>query len=147
MIQIRNVPEHVHRIYRARAAAAGMSLQEYVLAELVNNAASRSPAEIIAEVERGLTAERAEVERGLTAEGVEVERGLTAEGAEVERELTAEGAEVERELTAEGAEVEPGLTAEGVEVEREMAAEGEERYFDGSAQEIADIIRGDRESH
>jgi antitoxin FitA len=80
-IQIRNVPEHVHRIYRARAAAAGMSLQEYVLAELVNNAASRSPAEIIAEVER------------------------------------------------------------------EMAAEGEEGYFDGSAQEIADIIRADRESH
>jgi antitoxin FitA len=102
-IQIRNVPEHVHRIYRARAAAAGMSLQEYVLAELVNNVASRSPAEIIAEVERG----------------------LTSEGVEVERELTAEGAEVERE----------------------MAAEGEERYFDRSAQEIADIIRGDRESH
>jgi hypothetical protein len=116
-MQIRNVPEHVHRIYRiyrARAAAAGMSLQEYVLAELVNNAASRSPAEIIAKVERGLT-----------GEGVEVERGLTAEGVEVERELVAEGAEVERE----------------------MAAEGEERYFDGSAQEIADIIRGDRESH
>ena len=41
-IQIRNVPEPVHRIYRARATAAGMSLQEYILAELVNNAALRS---------------------------------------------------------------------------------------------------------
>ena len=37
-IQIRNVPERVHRIYRARAAAAGMSLEEYILAELEQNA-------------------------------------------------------------------------------------------------------------
>lgn len=51
-IQVRNVPEAVHRIYRARAAAAGMSLQEYILGELMNNAALRSPAEIVAEVER-----------------------------------------------------------------------------------------------
>ena len=58
-IQIRNVPEPVHRIYRARATAAGMSLQEYILAELVN-AALRSPAEIVAEVER----EMAESEDG-----------------------------------------------------------------------------------
>ncbi|MBV8529054.1 MAG: hypothetical protein JOZ75_12120 [Candidatus Dormibacteraeota bacterium] len=50
-IQIRNVPEEVHRIYRARAVAAGMSLQEYLLAELEQNAATRTPAELIAEVE------------------------------------------------------------------------------------------------
>jgi plasmid stability protein len=50
-IQIRNVPEHVHHVYQARAAEAGMSLQEYVLAELVRNAALRTPAEIVAEVE------------------------------------------------------------------------------------------------
>ena len=37
-----------------------MSLQEYILAELVNNAALRSPAEIVAEVER----EMAESENG-----------------------------------------------------------------------------------
>ena len=59
-IQIRNVPEPVHRIYRARATAAGMSLQDYILAELVNNAALGSPAEIVAEVER----EMAESENG-----------------------------------------------------------------------------------
>ena len=50
-IQIRNVPDAVHRIYQARAASAGMSLQEYLLAELTHNAALRTPAELIAEVE------------------------------------------------------------------------------------------------
>ena len=33
-IQIRNVPEKVHRTLKARAAEAGMSLSEYLLAEL-----------------------------------------------------------------------------------------------------------------
>jgi len=33
-IQIRNVPDDVHRTLRARAAAAGVSLSEYVLGEL-----------------------------------------------------------------------------------------------------------------
>jgi plasmid stability protein len=50
-IQIRNVPDAVHRVYQTRAAAAGMSLQEYLLAEIVRNAALRSPAELVAEVE------------------------------------------------------------------------------------------------
>jgi plasmid stability protein len=50
-IQIRNIPEDVHRRYRTRAAAAGMSLQEYLLEELVRNSRQRTPAEIIAEVE------------------------------------------------------------------------------------------------
>ena len=34
MIQIRNVPAKVHRILKARAALAGMSLSDYVLADL-----------------------------------------------------------------------------------------------------------------
>jgi len=59
-IQLRNVPEAVHRIYRARAAAAGMSLQEYLRAELVNNARLRSPAELVAEVENRMRAEGTE---------------------------------------------------------------------------------------
>lgn len=49
-IQIRDVPEDVQRTYKARAAATGMSLQEYLLAELVEGARLRSPAEIAAEV-------------------------------------------------------------------------------------------------
>jgi plasmid stability protein len=50
-IQIRNVPEEVHRAYQARAAAAGMSLQEYMLAELVRNARLRTPEDVVIEVE------------------------------------------------------------------------------------------------
>ena len=50
-IQVRKVPEEVHRTYRIRAAAAGMSLQEFLLAELERNAHLRSPAELVAEVE------------------------------------------------------------------------------------------------
>ena len=34
MIQIRNVPEPVHRALKARAAAGGMSLSDYLLAEV-----------------------------------------------------------------------------------------------------------------
>lgn len=49
-IQIRNIPEDVHRVYRTRAAAAGMSLQEYLLAEIVDGAARRTPDEVAAEV-------------------------------------------------------------------------------------------------
>jgi plasmid stability protein len=34
MVQIRNVPEEVHRQLKARAALAGMSLSEYLLRQL-----------------------------------------------------------------------------------------------------------------
>ena len=34
MLQVRNVPDEVHRTLKARAATAGKSLSEYVLAEL-----------------------------------------------------------------------------------------------------------------
>ena len=33
-LQVRNVPEQVHRTIKARAATAGQSLSDYVLAEL-----------------------------------------------------------------------------------------------------------------
>ena len=33
MIQVRNVPETLHRTLKARAAIAGMSLSDYLLAE------------------------------------------------------------------------------------------------------------------
>ena len=41
-IQIRNVPDEVHRTLKARAAAAGLSLSEYLLAEVVR-VAERPP--------------------------------------------------------------------------------------------------------
>jgi plasmid stability protein len=34
MIQIRNVPEELHRTLKSRAAMSGMSLSDYLLAEL-----------------------------------------------------------------------------------------------------------------
>jgi antitoxin FitA len=37
-VQIKNVPPDVHRVLRRRAAEAGMSLQEYLLAELTEQA-------------------------------------------------------------------------------------------------------------
>ena len=37
-IQVKDVPEDVHATLRRRAAAAGMSLQEYLLARLVEDA-------------------------------------------------------------------------------------------------------------
>jgi antitoxin FitA len=51
-IQIRGVPEDVHRILRRRAAEAGMSLQEFMLAELVEGARAAKPAEVVAEVDQ-----------------------------------------------------------------------------------------------
>jgi plasmid stability protein len=42
VIQIRNVPDDVHRTLRTRAAAAGVSLSDFALAEL-ERAAQRPP--------------------------------------------------------------------------------------------------------
>ena len=51
-IQIRDVPEDVHRTYRRRALEAGMSLQEFLLSELVEGARSRTPAEVVEEIQQ-----------------------------------------------------------------------------------------------
>lgn len=53
-IQIRNIPESVHLVYQTRATAAGMSLQEYLRAELIRWSQMRTPADIAIEVERRL---------------------------------------------------------------------------------------------
>ena len=47
LIQIRNVPDDVHRRLKARAALAGMSLSEYTLAELRRAAERPTRAEIL----------------------------------------------------------------------------------------------------
>jgi plasmid stability protein len=38
MIQLRNVPDKLHRLLKARAALEGMSLSEYLLAEIRRSA-------------------------------------------------------------------------------------------------------------
>lgn len=46
-IQVKDVPEDVHRILRSRAAAAGQSLQEYLLARLTREARRPTLEEVI----------------------------------------------------------------------------------------------------
>jgi plasmid stability protein len=58
-IQVRNVPADVHETFQRRAAAAGMSLQEYLLAELVDVGRRRSLDDVLAEVEAEISAEPA----------------------------------------------------------------------------------------
>lgn len=53
-IQVRDVPDDVHSVYQRRAAEAGLTLQEYLLAELVEGARTRTPADVVAGVERDL---------------------------------------------------------------------------------------------
>ncbi len=50
-IQIKGVPDDVHATYRRRAAAAGQSLQEYLLAKLVGDAAHPTLDELFDRVE------------------------------------------------------------------------------------------------
>lgn len=47
-IQIRNVPEAVHRELRSRAAAAGTSLSDYLLGEIVRVAERPPVADVLA---------------------------------------------------------------------------------------------------
>jgi plasmid stability protein len=47
-VQIRNVPEQAHAVLRRRAAAAGQSLQEYLRARLIEDAATDTLDEVLA---------------------------------------------------------------------------------------------------
>lgn len=51
-LQVRNVPEAVHRTLKARATLAGLSLSEYVLQELERLATRPSRAELITRLRR-----------------------------------------------------------------------------------------------
>ncbi len=46
MIQIRDVPEDVHRVLKSRAALAGMSLSEYLKRDIVDRAHQQSWEEV-----------------------------------------------------------------------------------------------------
>lgn len=46
-IQVKNVPDDVHAVLRRRAAAAGQSLQEYLLAELTRMGRAPTVAEVV----------------------------------------------------------------------------------------------------
>ena len=49
-VQIKNVPPDVHRTLRTRAAEAGQSLQEYLLARLVEDASRPTLEEVLRRV-------------------------------------------------------------------------------------------------
>jgi len=57
MIQIRNVPDALHRTLKARAALEAMSLSEYLLRELEHVAERPSRAELLARIARRKTVE------------------------------------------------------------------------------------------
>lgn len=50
MIQIRNVPEDLHRALKARAALEGRTLSDLILADLPRLAETPSPAEVLARI-------------------------------------------------------------------------------------------------
>lgn len=50
-IQIKNVPDEVHAVFRRRAGEAGQSLQEYLLAHLKATAAKPTVAELMARLD------------------------------------------------------------------------------------------------
>ena len=52
MIQIRNVPDDLHRRLKARAAMAGMSLSDFLLAQIRESAALPTPEEMKARLQR-----------------------------------------------------------------------------------------------
>jgi len=51
LVQVRGVPEEVHRTLKARAAASGTSLSEYLRGVLARTAARPTPAELSARIE------------------------------------------------------------------------------------------------
>jgi plasmid stability protein len=70
MIQVRNVPEPLHATLKARAALAGQSLSDYLLAELRRVALRPT----LAEIRQRLATRRAVRPRVSPAEAVRAER-------------------------------------------------------------------------
>jgi plasmid stability protein len=60
LVQIRDVPEPVHRTLKSRAAVSGMSFSEYLRALLERSAERPTPEELAARIRARGTAERGE---------------------------------------------------------------------------------------
>lgn len=52
MVQIRNVPEALHRRLKSRAALAGLSLSDYLLAEIRQSAERPTHEELMARLQK-----------------------------------------------------------------------------------------------
>lgn len=57
-VLVPNVPDDVLETYRRRAALAGVSLQEFLLAQLVAGVGGRRPDHVVADVERQIRDQR-----------------------------------------------------------------------------------------
>jgi len=51
-VQIKNVPDDIHRVLRRRAAEAGQSMQEYLLALLADHAERPTLADVFARIDQ-----------------------------------------------------------------------------------------------
>jgi plasmid stability protein len=74
-ITIRDVPDDVHRTLTARAARAGMSLQEYLRAELSDAASTPTLAEVLDRMEARKRATGVNVPSSRIVEIIREERG------------------------------------------------------------------------
>ena len=70
-VQIRDMPDDSLAVLRGRAAAAGMSMSEYLRAELIRMASRPTQAELFARIER----RRGELQRGEAARLIREQRG------------------------------------------------------------------------
>ena len=70
MVQIRNVPDEIHRKLKARAALAGMTLSDYLLAEARRIVEKPTPQEMAARLRQRVPVELTET----PAEAVRNER-------------------------------------------------------------------------
>ena len=57
MVQLRNVPDDLHRRLKARAATEGMTLSDYLIAEVSRAASRPTPAEMKARLRARSTVE------------------------------------------------------------------------------------------
>ncbi len=60
MIQIRNVPDDVHRTLKMRAASEGMSLSDYLLREIEQSARRPTIDEVLARIKQDGTVQPSE---------------------------------------------------------------------------------------
>ncbi len=78
-VQIKDVPDDVHAVFRRRARAAGQSLQEYLPSTLIAQARQPTLQEIFDEVDRDPATSSARVHSGGWLSWA-VEPGLISEG-------------------------------------------------------------------
>jgi len=73
-VQVRNVPDRVHRVLQRRAAEAGQSLQEYLLQLLEESAGRLTMTEWLERVNRHVNASKAKFAPGEIADIIREER-------------------------------------------------------------------------